>query len=155
MKKSSGAKLSNVGIGLAGLAATAYFFLGPKGKKNQSNVKSWVIKMKGDVVEKLEQARDITEPVYQEIIDTVAARHKKVMKNNETEITELAQDLKKHWKAISAAAKTTKNDVVSDSKKIVKKIVSTPKKLVPIVTNKKVIPATVKKPVKKVIKKKK
>lgn len=154
MKKSNGAKLSNVGIGLAGLAATAYFFLGPKGKKNQSSVKSWVIKMKGDVVEKLEQARDITEPVYKEIIDTVAARHKKVMKNNEAEIAELAQDLKKHWRTISQSAKTTKNGVVSDSKKLVKEIASTPKKLMPIVTNKKIIPVTVKKPVKKVIKKK-
>ncbi|MEK9153411.1 MAG: hypothetical protein AAB723_02320 [Patescibacteria group bacterium] len=50
--------------GLAGLAATAYFFLGPKGKQHQKHTKAWAIKMKGDVIEKLETAREISEPVY-------------------------------------------------------------------------------------------
>lgn len=115
-------KLSSVGVGLAGLAASAYFLLSPKGKKYQKELKSWVIKMKGEVVEKLEKAKDVSEPVYHEIIDTVAARHKKIMKNNDEEIAELAQDLKKHWRTINASAKTTKTDIIKDSKKIVKKI---------------------------------
>ncbi len=71
-KKKSGSKVLKVaaiGAGLAGLAATAYFFLGPKGKKHQKDTKAWAIKMKRDVVEKLKKTRKITEPIYRGIID--------------------------------------------------------------------------------------
>ena len=43
-------KLAVLGASIAGAAATAYFFLGPKGKKHQREAKAWAIKMKGDVV---------------------------------------------------------------------------------------------------------
>lgn len=105
---SSVVKVAVLGASLAGLAATAYFFFGPKGKKNQKHAKAWAIKMKGDVVEKLEKARDITEPVYHEIIDSVAAQYEKGMKAGQKEIKELARDLKKHWKTISVLARTAR-----------------------------------------------
>ncbi len=101
-------KYTAIGVSLAGLAATAYFFLGPKGKKHQQHAKAWAIKMKGDVVEKLEKARDITEPIYHNIIDTVAKEYKKGMKAGHEEINALATDLKKHWKTISKSAKKQK-----------------------------------------------
>jgi hypothetical protein len=95
------AEIAIVGASLAGLAATAYFFLGPKGKQHQRNTKAWAIKMKGDVVEKLETARDVSELVYHEIIDSVATEYEKGKKASHEEIIALAQDLKKHWKTIS------------------------------------------------------
>ncbi|MDO8481688.1 MAG: hypothetical protein Q7S75_01225 [bacterium] len=116
---SSAVKLAVLGVSLAGLAA-AYFFLGPKGKKNQKHAKAWAIKMKGDVVEKLETARAISEPVYREIIDSVAARYEKEMVANNKEIRALAQDLKKHWKTISNRARAVKRDTVKGAKKVAK-----------------------------------
>lgn len=121
-KTNSGAvKLAVLGASLAGLAAGAYFFLGPKGKKHQKNVKAWAIKMKGDVVEKLEQAREITEPVYHEIIDSVSNDYAKGMKAGKTEIEELAADLKKHWKTISVTAKAAKREVIKGAERVAKK----------------------------------
>src|ERR1035437_3109144 len=102
---SSAVELAVVGATLAGLAATTYFFLGPKGKTHQKHAKAWAIKMKGDVVEKLEQARDMSEPAYQEIIDSVAVEYAKGKKASQEEIDALAQDLKKHWKTISRGAR--------------------------------------------------
>lgn len=110
-----------IGAGLAALAATAYFFLGPKGKKHQKHAKAWVIKMKGDVVEKLEMARDLTEPAYHAIIDSVAAEYEKGMKAGKEEIGALAHDLKKHWKAISSSARAAKHDVVKGAGRAAKK----------------------------------
>jgi hypothetical protein len=115
------ATLAFLGASLAGIAATAYFFFGPKGKKNQKHVKAWAIKMKGDVIEKLEMARDITEPVYHEIIETVAKEYKKGKKAGQIEVDELAKDLKKHWKTISKSAKAAKSDVMKGVKKAAKK----------------------------------
>jgi len=119
-KGSNIAAVTFIGASLAGIAATAYFFFGPKGKKNQKHAKAWAIKMKGDVVEKLEVARDITEPVYHEIIDAVAKEYEKGKKANHEEISLLAKDLKKHWKTISKSAKIVKNDIAKSVKKLAK-----------------------------------
>ncbi len=118
---SSTVKFVALGASLAVLAATAYFFLGPKGKKHQRHAKAWAIKMKGDIVEKLERTRDISEPVYHEIIDSVAAEYKKGMKAGHEEINALAQDLKKHWKTISNSARAVKRDVVKGARRVAKK----------------------------------
>lgn len=115
-------KMAVVGASIASLAATAYFFFGPNGKKHQKHAKAWAIKMKGDVVEKLEMAGDVSESVYKEIIDSVAAEYEKGAKASHEEISELAEDLKKHWKTISSSARTVKRDVVKSAKRVVKKV---------------------------------
>lgn len=118
---SNAAEMIVLGASLAGLAATAYFFLGPQGKKNQKHAKAWAIKMKADVIEKLETAREISEPVYHEIIDSVAAKYEKGMKASQEEISELARDLKKHWKTISNTARSAKRQTAKGAKKAAKK----------------------------------
>ncbi|MFA6285141.1 MAG: hypothetical protein WC643_01265 [Parcubacteria group bacterium] len=118
--KASVVKYAVIGASLAGLAATAYFFFGPKGKKHRQHAKAWAIKMKGDVVEKLEKAREITEPVYREIIDTVAKEYKKGKKASQPEIVALANDLKKHWKSMSALAIAAKQEVAKNASRVVK-----------------------------------
>lgn len=96
-------KYAAIGVSLASLAAGAYFFFGPKGKNNQKHAKAWVIKMKGDIVEKLESAKEVTEPIYNTIIDTVAANYKKKIKNGQEDIVEIVDDLKKQWKNLNKA----------------------------------------------------
>lgn len=110
-------KLAAIGAGIAGLAASAYFLFGPKGKKNQKHLKSWAIKMKADVIEKLEKAQEVTEPIYQKIIETVANEYVKKMKAGKEEIEELSNDLKNHWKTIGKTVKATKKKVTSAKKK--------------------------------------
>ena len=120
--KSNVVKYAVIGASLAGLAATAYFFFGPKGKKRRQHAKAWAIKMKGEVVEKLEKAREITEPVYREIIDTVAKEYKKGKKAGQPEIEALATDLKKHWKSMSALAIAAKADMAKNATRVAKKV---------------------------------
>lgn len=100
------AKVALVGAGVAALAATAYFFLGPDGKKHQKQARAWTIKMKGEVIERLEMAKEVTEPIYREIVDSVAAQYMKSKDIDQKEITALVNDLKRHWKTISGATKT-------------------------------------------------
>jgi hypothetical protein len=121
MNKSNAVKLAVVGASLAGLAATAYFFFGPKGKKHRTHAKAWAIKMKGDVVEKMEAAREITEPVYQGIIDAVAKEYKKGRKASQPEIDALAVDLKKHWKSMSKLAVAAKQEMASKASRMAKR----------------------------------
>ena len=118
--KATVVKYAVIGASLAGLAATAYFFFGPKGKKRREHAASWAIKMKGEVVEKLEKARAITEPIYREIIDTVAKEYKKGKKASHPEIEALAQDLKKHWKTMSKMAIAAKQEVAKNASRVAK-----------------------------------
>jgi len=113
-EKSETLKYTVVGVSLASLAAGAYFFFGPKGKKHQKHAKAWVIKMKGDIIEKLESAKEVTEPVYHAIIDTVALNYKKKIKNGKEDINEIVDDLKKQWKNL---AKTVKSKTKTSTKK--------------------------------------
>jgi hypothetical protein len=90
-----------LGAGLAMAAAGAYFFLGPNGKKHQKKMRGWMVRMRGEVLERLEDAREVTQPVYNEIIDAVADTYVVANKVPKDEIMTLAGDLKKHWKAIT------------------------------------------------------
>jgi gas vesicle protein len=114
-------RLSIVGASLAGVAAITYFLFGPKGKIHQKHLKSWAIKMKGDIVEKLETAREVSEPVYHEIIDSVASEYKKGMKAGKEEVEELAKDLKKHWKTLVDSSETIKVNAKEGVKRVIKK----------------------------------
>lgn len=118
--KSNTVKIAVIGAGLAGLAAAAYFFLGPKGKKHRQHAKEWAIKMKAEVVKKLQTAKEITEPIYREIIDTVAKEYKKGKKASQPEIDALAVDLKKHWQSISKLALAAKQEVISEASRVAK-----------------------------------
>ncbi len=111
-------KYAAIGVSLASLAAGAYFFFGPKGKKHQKHAKAWVIKMKGDIVEKLESVKEVTEPVYHAIIDTVASNYKKKIKNSQEDIAEIVDDLKKQWKSLNKAVKSKSKTKTSTKKKV-------------------------------------
>ena len=115
-------KLAVLGASLAGIAAGAYFVFGPKGKKHREHAKAWAIKMKGEVVEKLEAAKEITEPIYLDIIDAVTKEYKKGKKASQPEIEALAADLKKHWKSMSKLAMAAKADLAKSTKRVVKTV---------------------------------
>jgi len=91
-----------IGVGTIALAAATYYFFGPNGKKNRTKLRGWMIRMKGEIVEKMEQAKDMTESLYHKIVDAVAARYGKSGISPE-EIKAYAEELKRQWKGFAAA----------------------------------------------------
>ncbi len=120
--KKSGSNVGLIGASIVGLAAAAYFFFGPKGKKNQEEVKVWALKMKEEVIKKMEQAKVISKPVYDKIVDTVAAKYKKELKASPKEVQSLVKDLKDHWKIIGRSVETLKPVVKKGINKGITKI---------------------------------
>ncbi|MEO5646545.1 MAG: hypothetical protein ABIO57_02120 [Candidatus Paceibacterota bacterium] len=112
-----------VGAGVVALAAASYFFFGPEGKKNRNSLKGWMVKMKGEIIEKMEDAKDMSEAAYEKIVDAVAAKYAKAGKVSEAEIRLFAGILKQQWKGIVKAHNKT-----SAVKGAVKKVVSAAKK---------------------------
>jgi len=97
-----------VGMGIAATGAAAYLLFGPNGKKNQKAVKGWAIKMKGEIIEKFETAKEVTEPIYHNVIDQISNKYSKMANISEAELAEEVKNLKKHWKSISKDMKGKK-----------------------------------------------
>ncbi|MFA5773531.1 MAG: hypothetical protein WC908_02560 [Candidatus Paceibacterota bacterium] len=100
-KKGLSAKAAiGIGAGVAVLSAAAYVLFGPQGKKNRKVIRGWAVKMKGEIIEEFENAKELTESVYYDIIDKVQARYSKFKNVDKEELALLIKDIKKHWKAI-------------------------------------------------------
>jgi gas vesicle protein len=96
-----------IGAGVAALGAAAYLLFGPNGKKNQKTLRGWTVKMKGEIIEKFEQAKELTEPVYHDIVSKVEAKYAKLKNIKPEELAEIVQDIKKQWKSIAKESKKT------------------------------------------------
>ena len=100
-KKGVSAKqVIGVGVGIAALSAAAYVLFGPEGKKNRKAIRSWSVKMKGEIIEKFENAKVLTEPIYHQIVDSVSAKYAKLKNVDPEELRATISEIKKHWKLI-------------------------------------------------------
>ena len=113
-------KVVTISAGVAAIAAAGYFFWGPDGKKNRAKTKGWMIKRKGDVVEKLESVQEITKESYDAVVDTVAGAYEASAGGKE-EVMKLARELKSQWKSISAKAMKAMPKAKKTVKKTAKK----------------------------------
>lgn len=100
----SAGTMAEIGAGVAALSAAAYVLFGPDAKKNRKVIRGWAVKMKGEIIEKFENAKELTEPVYHDIIDKAHAKYSKFKNVDQKELTSLVADIKKHWKAIKGTS---------------------------------------------------
>lgn len=143
-----------IGVGLttaAVAAAGAYFLYGSKSAaKNRKTVKSWGLKAKAEVLEKLEDAQEMTKGEYEQLVGTVVGAYATAKNASKKDLKEFAAEMTDHWKQIEKAAKPLQKKAV----KTVKKEVKTAKKAVKKATKtaKKAVTKAVK-PVKKAVSK--
>lgn len=132
-KKAVAKESHSVGVmgvigGLAAAAAVgAYYVYNSKdAKKKIKNVKGWALRAKGEVLDKLEDMKDVTEEKYKTTVDSVLSKYGKIKKVEGPDILKLADELKSHWKTITrelkAGAKSVKK-VVKKSAKVTTKVV--------------------------------
>lgn len=117
-KKTDDHKMT-IGIGIAGAiaaAAGAYFLYGStKGPARRKVVRTWIVKMKGDVMEEVENMKELSEDSYHEAIDKIAEKYSKIKDINTKELATTIKQLKSHWKDIKKEA----NKVVKKGVKII------------------------------------
>lgn len=93
-----------LGVGLtaaAVAAAGAYFLYGSKSAaKNRKAVKSWTLKAKAEVLEKLEEAQNMSQEEYLALIDGVAAAYQGVKSASKTDLSTFKKEMKEHWTGI-------------------------------------------------------
>lgn len=104
MAKKSHHVALKVGLTAATVAAAAgaYFLYGKDGAKNRKKVKSWALKTKAEVLEGLENAKEISEKEYAALVDKAVAKYNDVKNIDPSELKALGHELKKHWRSIAA-----------------------------------------------------
>lgn len=105
--------IAAVGIAVVAASAAAYLLFGPDGKKNRKAIRGWAVKMKGEIIEKLESAKEVTEPVYHDIVNKVAEKYSKLKNVNPDELLAVIEDARKQWKHMMRDAKPKKKKKVA------------------------------------------
>lgn len=96
-------KMLEAGLGLAALTALGtYLLYGKNGEKNRQLVRGWMLKAKGEVLEKAEEIKEINQEEYYKIVEEVTERYSRVGKVGKEELDHLKQDLKEAWQHITA-----------------------------------------------------
>jgi hypothetical protein len=118
-----------VGLTAAAVAAAGTFFLyGSKGaSKNRKAVKSWALKAKAEVLERLEQAKEMSADEYMQLIDTVGGAYAQVKDASKGDIAGFKKEMKEYWNKIEKTAKPAKKAVkkaVAKAEPAVKKAVA-------------------------------
>lgn len=128
-KKKSGGSKVGLGAVLAGAAvaasAGAYYLYGPSGKKHRKQVKGWMLKAKGEVLERAEKLKEIDGKAYQGLVDDVSKKYKKLKHVNASDVARLSSELKAHWvdieKDLKKKTRSGKRVVKKVARKVVKK----------------------------------
>jgi gas vesicle protein len=116
-KKTSAGKVIAIGAGLAALGAGAYYLLGPNGKANQKKAAAWMTKMKKEAQKKIGKIKNVSEPIYHNVLDTLAENYSKQYKQHVPEIKAFTKQLKSGWSEIKKEVKP----IIKKAKKAVKK----------------------------------
>ena len=106
MKTKTKGKVLGVGIGFAALAAAgAYFLYGKRGAKNREKIAGWALQLKGEVLEKMENLKDINQQAYNELVEETAERYGRLKRVSASELKTITEDLKNAWTHIRAQLK--------------------------------------------------
>jgi len=97
---------AGIGLGVAALGAVAaYFLTGKRGEENRAKVKGWMLQIKGDVLDKLEDMKNVNEEAYFRLVDDITERYERLKKVSKPELEKINSDLKKAWANISKELK--------------------------------------------------
>jgi hypothetical protein len=93
-------------VGVTAAAVGTYYLYGHKNAtKHRAMAKSWMLKAKGEVLEKLEQAQEVTEPIYNKAVDAVAAKYNELKSIDPEELSAFLSDMKKYWSDIQSGGR--------------------------------------------------
>ena len=90
-----------IGVGIAAVVAGiagAHFLDSAKKRKK---LKGWMLKMKGEALERIENLREATEPAYHKAIDQAAKQYISLKHIDQKELAAVTKELKNHWKSIN------------------------------------------------------
>ncbi len=99
--QSSLGKKVTVGAGVVALSGAAYLLFGPEGKKHRKDLKSWMLKMKAEALENMEEVKDLTLPAYEKIVTGLEKKYKAMKHVDAKDVAKEVAALKKNFRALT------------------------------------------------------
>jgi hypothetical protein len=96
----------SIAAALAAAAGAAFLYGTDSGKKKREEMKSWTLRMKADVMDKMEKMHEWSEDAYHTTIDSVAKKYEGMKSINPKDVAALVADMRDHWKSISKEIKS-------------------------------------------------
>jgi len=85
----------------AALGAIAGIIFSPRsGKENREEVSNWMHDMSRELKKRVYETKEITREKYDEVIDNLTSKYKKMREIKENEIDDFALELKNRWQRI-------------------------------------------------------
>lgn len=107
-------------VASVGAIAGAYLLFGTKkGKEKVKKVKGWMLKAKGEILEKLESVQNINEDAYKKVVDSVMKKYSNLKEKYGPEVNSFYSELLSQWKDFSKDSRSNKTK--SFSKKTARK----------------------------------
>jgi hypothetical protein len=101
-----------VGLGAAAALVGTYLLYGSKkGAARREKVKGWMLKMRGEVLEEVENLKEMSQDAYYKIVDEVKSRYRNKANVEDEELDEVADELKEGWSDIVGEVEETKEEV--------------------------------------------
>lgn len=98
--------ITKTGMGLAAVAALGtYLLYGKRGAVNREKVSGWMLKMKGEVLDRVEGIKDLNKEAYYTIVDETAVRYARLERVGASELQHLTQELKGAWEHLGKQLK--------------------------------------------------
>lgn len=82
------------------IAAWAGLYALFRAKENIPKAKEWAMNMEQEIVEKIDKAKDMTEPVLAKIIDEVKEKYEKMKDIDKDELKKTVATLSDHWSSV-------------------------------------------------------
>jgi phage-related protein len=116
----AGMKAAAVIGGLAAATAAGMYFLhhNKGAQKKLKHIRGWVIKAKGEILEKVERLKEVNEELYNKAVDAVMAKYKKISSIDGAELSAVTTELKSHWRNISRELKGSAKAVASGARSV-------------------------------------
>ena len=90
-------------IGTAAAAAIGtYILYGPGGERRRRELRGWIVKMKGEVLDEVERIAELNREKYEAVVDRDTERYSRLKVVGEKELKVLNKDLKHAWRAVAA-----------------------------------------------------
>ncbi len=119
-ESNTGAVVGIIGLAVAAAAGTYFLYGTTGGKKKLKEIKGWAVKAKGEVLEKMENIKEVNEARYHEVIDGVMKKYQTLKHLDKAEVIAVAQELKGHWSNIRKEIEAGAAKVAKSTKKVVK-----------------------------------
>lgn len=104
-------------MGTAVLAAVAgsYYLYSKFDDKQKSKVKSWAFRLRADVLDELENMKDVSQKAYDDAVDVASTKYAKLKNVDTDELKLLAKEMKKHWGGIQKTVASRTRKVFKDN----------------------------------------